>query len=217
MWNRLLTSLNPQLVEGSAVTAQVATVFDTGPSPTFTVSINQGDGTTLDTTTGTVTPITGSPGAFTVFGTHTYNEESSSVTPAFNFSVTVTVHDTANNLNTVVNFQTSVLDANLSQGNPVSEASSQTFSATGAGSTAAALASFEAAIPGVKNTAAAPQANGFRTITWDGVKTDGTDAAPASLAWCRWWYRPGRARRCGARWARPYSAACSASLCSASS
>ena len=34
---------------------------------------------------------------------------------------------------------------------------------------------FEAAIGGVKNTAAAPQTGGFRTINWDGVKLDGTD------------------------------------------
>jgi hypothetical protein len=34
---------------------------------------------------------------------------------------------------------------------------------------------FEAAIGGVKNTAPAPQAGGFRTIVWDAVKLDGTD------------------------------------------
>src|SRR5262249_21450078 len=42
---------------------------------------------------------------------------------------------------------------------------------------AQALANFEAAIGGPKNTAASPQPNGFRTITWDGVKVDGTDSA----------------------------------------
>ena len=66
------TSLFPQPVEGSPFTGQIATAFDTGPvAPTFTVTINWGDGTPLDTTTGTVTPIAGSPGAFTVNGTHT--------------------------------------------------------------------------------------------------------------------------------------------------
>jgi hypothetical protein len=32
------------------------------------------------------------------------------------------------------------------------------------------------AVGGPKNTAAAPQPNGFRVINWDGVKVDGTDA-----------------------------------------
>src|SRR5581483_720722 len=174
------TSLNPQFMEGQAVTAQVATIFDDGPlAPTFTgnVSINWGDGTALDTTTATVTPIAGSPNAFAVAGTHTFSEESSSVTPPFNFPVTVTVSDTANALGPVViASQASVVDAPLSQGNPVTATPSQTFFGGGTGqpTAAAALASFEAAIGGVNNKATpAPQAGGFRTITWDGVKTDG--------------------------------------------
>ncbi len=176
------TDLNPQPVEGSAAAFQIATVFDSNPAPTVTVaSINWGDGSPLDTASGNVTAITGSPGAFAISGTHTYKEESSSVTPPFNFPVTVIVQDTANGLSTTINTEASVLDANLSQGNPVMEAPLKTYSGIGGGAgpgtTAAALASFEADIGGVKNVAAVPQNGGFRTITWDGVKTDGTDSA----------------------------------------
>ncbi len=180
------TSLNPQPVEGAAFTGQVATVFDDGLlSPIFTVSINWGDGTPLDTTTGSVTPIAGSPHAFAVNGTHTYAEESSSVTPPFTTPVTVNVSDTANLLGPIaISSATAVLDANLSQGNPVTAKPNPPFTGVGgtntsttAGTANAALLAFEAAISGPKNTAAAPQNGGFRTITWDGVKTDGTDAA----------------------------------------
>jgi hypothetical protein len=176
------TSLFPQPVEGSSFTGQLATVFDDGPvAPRFTVSINWGDGTAQDTTTGMLLPIPGSPSAFAVMGTHTYAEESSSVTPPFTTPVTLSISDTANGLGAItVNSQTSVLDANLSQGDPVTEAPSQTFLGGGTNqpSASSALKNFEAAIGGVNNKATpAPQASGFRTINWDGVKTDGTDAA----------------------------------------
>ena len=56
---------------------------------------------------------------------------------------------------------------------------SATFSGVGgtntSGGALTALNAFETAIGGGKNTAAAPQTGGFRTITWDGVKLDGTD------------------------------------------
>jgi hypothetical protein len=181
------TSFNPQPTEGSAFTGQIATVFDTGPlSPVLPITINWGDGTATDTTTGLATLISGAAGAFafSISGTHTYAEESGSTTPPFNFMVTVTVRDTANGIAPItINSQTSVLDANLSQGNPVTATPSQIFTGVGgtntsttAGTANAALTNFETAIGGVKNTAAAPQNGGFRTITWDGVKTDGTDA-----------------------------------------
>jgi hypothetical protein len=172
------TSLSPQPVEGSPFTGQIATVFDDGPlSPVFTVSINWGDGT-LDATSGTLMPITGSPNAFAVLGTHTYAEESSSVTPPFNTPIRIGINDTANNLQATIHSETSVVDASLSQGNPVTETPQQRFAGAGQTAAAAALQSFEAAIGGVNNKATpAPQQGGFRTITWDGVKTDGTDAA----------------------------------------
>jgi hypothetical protein len=173
------TSLNPQPVEGSPFTGQIATAFDTGPlTPKFTVSINWGDGTPLDTTTGTVTAISGSPNAFTVNGTHTYLEESSSVTPPFNTPVTITLSDTANTLGPItINSSASVVDANLSQGNPVTGTPTTFFGGgSGQATAAAALASFQAAIGGVNNGAVTqPFASGFRAITWDGVKLDGTD------------------------------------------
>src|SRR5262249_12275318 len=143
------------------------------------------DGTPLDTATGLATPIAGAPGAFAITGTHTYAEESGSVTPPFNFPVTVSVSDSANLIAPIIiSSEAAVLAAPLSQGNPVTAAPTQTFSGVGgtntsttAGTTNAALTAFEAASGGVKNTAAAPQTGGFRVITWDGVKTDGTDAA----------------------------------------
>jgi hypothetical protein len=173
------TSLFPQPVEGSSFTGQIATVFDTGPlTPTFRVSINWGDGTATDTTTGTVTAITGSPNAFTVNGTHTYAEESSSVTPPFNTTIMVTVSDTANSLGPItVSGSTSVADANLSQGNPIT-ATPTVFQGGGTGqpTAATAQANFRAAIGGVNNGAATqPFASGFRAINWDGVRVDGTD------------------------------------------
>jgi hypothetical protein len=174
------TSLFPQPVEGSSFTGQIATAFDTGPiAPMFTVTINWGDGTALDTTTGTVTAITGSPNAFAVNGTHTYAEESSSVTPPFNTPVTVTISDTANGLGPVTaNSAASVADANLSQGNPITATPTSTFFGGGSGqpSAATALANFQAAIGGANNGAVPQPINGgFRVITWDGVKLDGTD------------------------------------------
>jgi hypothetical protein len=174
------TSLNPQPTEGAAFTGQVATAFDTGPSPTFSISIDWGDGTPVDTSSGIATPISGSPNAFSIAGTHTYAEESGSTTPPFAFPAKVTVKDIPNALGPItVTSPQDVVDASLSQGNPVKATPSQTFAGGGSGqpTAAASLASFEAAIGGVKNTAAAPQTGGFRTITWDGVKTDGTDAA----------------------------------------
>ncbi len=67
-----------------------------------------------------------------------------------------------------------VMDAALFPGNPVT-LTPQGFSGVGTAAAQTALSQFQAAIGGVKNTAAAPQMGGFRSITWDGVKLDGTD------------------------------------------
>jgi hypothetical protein len=71
------------------------------------------------------------------------------------------------------------LMATLFPGNPITVGTPLTFSGVGGTNTSGgaftALTNFETAIGGVKNTAAAPQTGGFRTITWDGVKLDGTD------------------------------------------
>jgi hypothetical protein len=75
-----------------------------------------------------------------------------------------------------------LLAGTLFPGNPISANEIQNpavFSGVGGTNTSGgafnALSGFEAAIGGAKNTAAAPQAGGFRTITWDAVKLDGTD------------------------------------------
>src|SRR5579871_1218260 len=57
---------------------------DVFPATIATITINWGDGTPLDTTTGTAVPVGG--GTFNVTGHHTYAEEAGSVVPpaAFN-------------------------------------------------------------------------------------------------------------------------------------
>jgi hypothetical protein len=74
-----------------------------------------------------------------------------------------------------------VTDPAISPGNPVVPGTPMQFSGVGgtntsttAGTANAALLAFEAAIGGVKNTAASPQTGGFRAITWDGIRLDGT-------------------------------------------
>src|SRR5947209_16607091 len=71
-------------------------------------------------------------------------------------------------------------DPPLLPGNPLPGITHVEFSGVGGTNTPGggaqnALSAFEAAIGGVRNTAAAPQNGGFRTITWDGVAVDGTD------------------------------------------
>jgi hypothetical protein len=73
-----------------------------------------------------------------------------------------------------------LLAGTLFPGNPITVGTPQVFSGVGgtntAGGALTALNAFETAIGEAKNTAAAPQSGGFRTITWDGVKLDGTDS-----------------------------------------
>jgi hypothetical protein len=69
--------------------------------------------------------------------------------------------------------------AMLIPGNPLTVGTPTTFSGAGgtnsSGGALNALKAFETAIGGVKNVAPAPASGGFRTITWDAVKLDGTD------------------------------------------
>jgi hypothetical protein len=100
--------------------------------------------------------------------------------PPFTFTITLTVTEisTPSNTDTQIDFA-QVLDAPLSPGDPVHPISAGIITGGDAGnatSAAQALANFESAVGGVKNTAPVPQNGGFRTITWDGVKVDGTDA-----------------------------------------
>jgi hypothetical protein len=165
--------------EGSDVFGQtIATFTDTNTSVSasnFTITINWGDGTPLDTTSGMAVPVT--PGNFDVVGHHTYLEEAGSVVPPSQFNVTVTVTDIANSitLSTVPPSSAQILDAGLFPGNPVSPGTPQTFSGTGTSGATSALNSFTAAVGGVNNGDAPPQTTGFRRINWDGVRLDGTD------------------------------------------
>ena len=77
------------------------------------------------------------------------------------------------------NMASNAADPPLTPGNPISGVTHSSFLGAGgtntAGGAITALSAFEAAIGGVKNTAASPQIGGFRVITWDGVAVDGTD------------------------------------------
>jgi hypothetical protein len=171
----------PQAMEGLLSNPSINAAFtDTGglAANQLTASIDYGDGTALST--GTITKIGAT--TYTVSDQHTFPEESGSVVPPFTFTVTLHVFENANAA-TNTDTQTTpaeVLDAPLSQGDPINAGVPTVFTGGGTGSATtagAALANFEAAIGGSKNTAAAPQTGGFRTINWDAVKVDGTDAA----------------------------------------
>ncbi len=104
-------AISPAPVEGSAWSGQVTTFTDTGsisPASEFQATINWGDGTTSTTSSATnPVVITGSDGAFTVTGSHTYAEEGTD-------GVSVTVTDpplqayTASNVATVTSSPESV-------------------------------------------------------------------------------------------------------------
>jgi hypothetical protein len=177
----------------------IATEGQSGPSlsATFTdtnalapnllnVTVNYGDGTALSSNQpgATFDPnlvVMRSGTSYTVTDMHTFPEESGSTVPPFSFPVTLTVTETATPVNTDTQTgQGFVLDAPLALGDPVPVGPGAVTVGGNTGNittAAAALANFEAGIGGVKNTAAAPQNGGFRVINWDGVKTDGTDAA----------------------------------------
>jgi hypothetical protein len=181
----------PAATEGASANPSInATFTDTthvAPS-NLTVTVNYGDGTAASTNHGAgadpnliITQVGGAGGTtYTVTDSHTFPEESGSTVPPFAFTLTLTVTETAAPSNTDTATGTAqVLDASLVNGDPVTPVSAgvitggNTGNATSAGQ---AESNFETDIGGVKNTATAPQNGGFRVITWDGVKTDGTDA-----------------------------------------
>jgi hypothetical protein len=191
-----LSAAVPAATEGQLASPSLNAAFtDTNAvAPgNLTVTVNYGDGTPVQSNKAganfdpnlLITQVGGAGGTtYTVTDTHTFLEESGSTVPGPNgtaFTVTLTVTESANAANADTRTaQAQVLDAALSAGNPVQAVSAGVFTGgnTGNGTTAAqALAAFETAIGGAKNTAAAPQGSGFRTITWDGVKVDGTDNA----------------------------------------
>jgi hypothetical protein len=183
----------PVATEGAAATPALQASFtDTNTTlgaNQYTVAVNYGDGT-APVTNATPAPagtafdanlqVTGSAGSFTITDTHTFPEESGSTVPPFAFPITVTVTEAvANGTTGTGTGSAQVLDAALSPGDPVTPVSAGIFTGGNTGNAttaAAALANFEATIGGPKNTAPAPQQSGFRTITWDGVKVDGTDS-----------------------------------------
>jgi uncharacterized repeat protein (TIGR01451 family) len=106
--------LTPDLtaIATEAFSGPVASFTDTNPGAapgSFTVAIDWGDGTPLDTSTGTVAAVPGQPGHFTVSGTHTYAS-------AGGDTIKVTIRDngptggtfTATSPTTVVPFASSV-------------------------------------------------------------------------------------------------------------
>ena len=89
--------------EGALFSGEVATFTDLTVGATasdYSVTINWGDGSPLDTSTGTVS---GSAGSFTVNGSHTYTEE------ATYSPVIVTITETANPANTATANTTAVV------------------------------------------------------------------------------------------------------------
>jgi hypothetical protein len=168
-------------VEGQTTTAAFATFTDTDATLTpssFTVNVNFGDSTTPVT----VVPTQTSPTTYSVTASHLFAEEAGSQVPPGAFNVTVTVTDNVNALTSSAITQAQIADATLSPGNTVNPTGTLptptafTGGDTGdATSAAGGLANFEAAIGGVNNAGGPATTSGFRTINWDGVKTDGTD------------------------------------------
>ena len=161
-------------VEGAPfASAVLATFVTSGLSVTasnFTATINWGDGTAF--TSGTITGNGG--GTFTVKGDHTYAEEGS-------YNIAVTIHDIANNVDAVANTAATVADAPLTMVS-LNAGTRNEFSGVGgtnvSGGALNAFNAFKAAIGGADNGGVAtPQANGFRTINWDGVALTPTDGA----------------------------------------
>lgn len=156
-------------VEGRPFTGIVAAFSDsdTVSAGNFTpVSIDWGDGTANAVATVTATA---DPHLFYVSGTHTFAEEGSR-------NVLISIHDVADNATTVISSSVATVeDAPLCICAAGLPGTPMTFSGSGSG-TATALQAFEAAIGGANNGATpSPQPGGFRTLTWDGVKLDGTD------------------------------------------
>jgi hypothetical protein len=185
-----VTAATINAVEGAANTGlQVATFTDTNTTLTaaqYNVTVNYGDGTTVSNVTGSPNfdpnlVVTGTAGSFTITDNKTFAEESGSTVPPFSFPVSVMVTENiTGGTSGQGSSQAFVTDAALTNGDPVPVGPGTQFFGGNAGNsttTAGAVTSFETAIGGVKNTAASPQNGGFRVITWDGVKVDGTDSA----------------------------------------
>jgi hypothetical protein len=181
----------PAATEGQVASPSINAAFtDTNAvaPANLTVTINYGDGTTVSNQAGPnfdvdllITQIGGAGGTkYTISDTRTFAEESGSTVPPFSFPVTLTVKESANTANTdTANTTADVVDASLTDGDPVPVGGGTVFTGGNEGNSTTAAqadANFKVAIGGVKNTAAAPQNGGFRVINWDAVKVDGTDS-----------------------------------------
>jgi hypothetical protein len=171
-----VTPLVQSATEGKALTADIAIITDSDTTVLATDlnnSIAWGDGSAPSS--GTITA-TATAGQFSLRATHTFPEEGgtgSSPPPVVN---AITVNDTKNSTMGTANQSTTVVDAPLSGGNPITAGTPVSFNGVGTTIAKAQLQAFETAIGGVDNGGtASPQSGGFRSINWDGVKLDGTD------------------------------------------
>lgn len=182
------STLVPAATEGQLANPSINAAFTDSNAVTpadLIVTIDYGDGTTVSNQAGPnfdANLLIAQNGTdYSVTDTHLFAEESGATVPPFTFPLTLTVTEAADNTNTdTANATAEVVDAPLNNGDPVPVGPGTIFTGGNEGNTttaAQAVANFEAAIGGVKNTAAAPQNGGFRVITWDGVKLDGTDSA----------------------------------------
>jgi hypothetical protein len=171
-----LSATVPVATEGQSANPSInATFTDTNAvtPANLTVTVDYGDGTAFSSNQAganfdpnlLVTQVGGAGGTtYTVTDQHTFPEESGSTVPPFAFTITLTVTETATPANTDTrNTTAQVLDAALSPGDPVPVGPGTPFTGIGGtntsttpGSANTALHSFETAIGGVKNTAAAP-------------------------------------------------------------
>jgi hypothetical protein len=184
-------SIVPVASEGALASPSLNATFtdSNAPAPAnLTVTVDYGDGTPFSSNQSglhfdpnlLVTQVGGAGGTtYTVTDNHTFPEESGSVVPPFEFTITLHVTENANAANAdTATGQAQVLDAPLRQGNPVSAGTPQRIAGVGTPAVGTAIAAFEAAIGGTNNGAnppPTPLTSGFRDINWDGVKLDGTD------------------------------------------
>ncbi len=140
--------------EGATLTGAVGGFTDanTGASAgDFTAGINWGDGAT---SSGTVSAVVGTPGAFTVSGSHLYNEEGAE-------SITVLIHDTGGAIATV--------NATATVGEAATIGTGATLAGTAGAAVSGAVVTFTHGVGGE------PSSNFTASIDWgDGQTSAGT-------------------------------------------
>ena len=164
-------------VEGQTFSGVVVAFTDSDsvtPANFTNITINWGDGT--PPSLAATVKATIDPKLFDITASHTFVEEGA-------FAVTVSFHDVLNTTNVVFsNLSASVDDGPLCVCAAVPPLSATILSGSGITNATTAIANFEAVIGGPDNGATpAPQANGFRTLTWDGVLLNGNDFSGDSI------------------------------------